>query len=104
MILRASGDEAKGWLAGPWDSTVPCAVGFANEGVQANHRHHDMYEVYLVARGTSVAEVNGAPVDLRPGDMLCVEPGEQHTWRSSSDDYFHFVIQTPFVKGDKEDL
>ena len=33
--------------------------------------------------------------------MLIVEPGETHTFIDSSDDYLHFVIQAPFVKGDK---
>ena len=32
--------------------------------------------------------------------MLIVEPGETHTFIDSSDDYLHFVIQAPFVKGD----
>jgi hypothetical protein len=33
--------------------------------------------------------------------MLVVEPGEVHTFTESSPDYFHFVVQAPFVKGDK---
>lgn len=33
--------------------------------------------------------------------MLCVEPGEAHTFASSSEGYFHFVLQTPFPPGDK---
>ncbi len=38
---------------------------------------------------------------LGAGDVLVVEPGEVHTFESSSPDYLHFVIQTPFVAGDK---
>ena len=33
--------------------------------------------------------------------MLVVQPGESHTFVSSSEDYLHFVIQAPFVGGDK---
>jgi len=63
-----------------------------------------MNEIYLVARGESVAVVAGRTLHLRPGDMLVVEPGEAHTFVSSSADYLHFVVQTPFVRGDKVDL
>jgi len=60
-----------------------------------------MCELYLVARGTSTALVNGHVVILRAGDLLVVEPGEAHTFTSSWDDYMHFVVQTPFVPGDR---
>ena len=38
---------------------------------------------------------------LGVGDVLVVEPGETHTFLDSSTDYLHFVVQTPFVPGDK---
>jgi hypothetical protein len=63
-----------------------------------------MYEIYLMARGRSVAVVGDERVCLSTGDMLVVEPGEVHTFTDSSEDYLHFVVQTPFVKGDKVDL
>jgi mannose-6-phosphate isomerase-like protein (cupin superfamily) len=77
-------------------------IGWADEGVNEPHRHEQMNEVYLVARGESVAIVDGHEVPLHVGDMLLVEPGEAHTFASSSDDYLHFVVQTPFVPGDKQ--
>jgi mannose-6-phosphate isomerase-like protein (cupin superfamily) len=69
--------------------------------VNEPHRHEEMSEVYLVARGESVAQVAGQELRLSVGDMLVVEPGEAHTFLSSSDDYLHFVVQAPFVGGDK---
>jgi hypothetical protein len=36
---------------------------------------------------------------IREGDVLTVEPGEGHTFLSSSSDYFHFVVQTPGFEG-----
>jgi mannose-6-phosphate isomerase-like protein (cupin superfamily) len=60
-----------------------------------------MHEVYLVARGTSTALVNGVEVDLASGDILIVEPGEAHTFARSSSDHLHFVVQAPFVADDK---
>lgn len=92
---------AKGWLAGPWNSAVPIPVGYANQGIDEKHYHAQIYEIYLVARGTSVARVDDREISLRAGDMLIVEPNEVHTFTSSSADYLHFVIQAPFVSGDK---
>jgi mannose-6-phosphate isomerase-like protein (cupin superfamily) len=63
-----------------------------------------MCEVYLVARGSSTIRVGDEKVGLTAGDMLVVEPGEAHTFHSSSQDYLHFVVQAPFVKGDKRAL
>ncbi len=92
---------AKGWFVGPWNSAVPIPVGFANAGINEPHHHAHMFELYLVASGTSTAVVNHQPIQLQAGDLLVIEPGESHTFTQSSDDYFHFVIQTPFVPGDK---
>ncbi len=61
----------------------------------------EMFEIYLVSKGTSMALVDGEEVPLQAGDMLVVEPGEVHTFTQSSPDYLHFVVQTPFVKDDK---
>lgn len=86
---------------GPWNTAVSIPIGYANEAIDVNHYHSQMYEIYLVARGCSTAIVDGEPVRLGVGDALVVEPGEVHTFQDSTDDYLHFVIQTPFVKGDK---
>ena len=91
----------KGWFVGPWNCKVPIPIGYANEGVKEKHYHAQMYEVYLVARGNSLAIVGGKEVRLEPGYMLVVEPNEVHTFVSSSEDYLHYVINTPFVKNDK---
>ncbi len=104
MLRFDTPGDAKGWYVGPWNSAVPVAIGYANEGVAVNHRHEQMNEVYMVARGSAVGIVDGQRVDLAAGDCLVVEPGEDHTFVSSSEDYLVFVVQTPFVKGDKVEL
>ena len=107
MILGSSAQtptDGKGWFVGPWNSPVPAAVGWADRGVDHPHRHDRMYEIYLVARGQSTALVAGQRIELAAGSMLVVEPGEAHTFVNSSIDYLHFVVQAPFVKGDKVDL
>ncbi|MBO4207499.1 cupin domain-containing protein [Micromonospora echinofusca] len=93
--------DGKGWFVGPWNSSVPVAVGWADRGVDQPHRHDGMCEIYLVARGWSIAVVDGLEVPLAAGSMLVVEPGETHTFQASSPDYLHFVVQAPFVPGDR---
>jgi quercetin dioxygenase-like cupin family protein len=56
------------------------------------HRHNQMNEAYLVARGHGLAEVDSKRIRLQAGDMLVVEPGERHTFIESSHDYLHFVV------------
>lgn len=77
------------------EALVP--VEYANE----KHYHERMFQIYLVARGQSVIVVNGTEFTSRQGDVLVVEPGEVHTFASSSKDYLPFVIHAPFVQGDK---
>jgi mannose-6-phosphate isomerase-like protein (cupin superfamily) len=102
MIHTAIGPTSgKGWFAGPWNSDVPVAVGFSDVAIDEPHVHDEMFEVYLVARGSSTVVVAGREVALAAGDALFVEPGEAHTFTSSSADYLHFVVQAPFVSGDK---
>lgn len=101
MIHMRADQQAKGWFFGPWNSDVPIPVGYANAGIDLTHYHAQMYEIYLVARGTSTIVVDGKERQLQQGDVMAVEPHEVHTFTASSDDYFHFVVQTPFVKGDK---
>jgi mannose-6-phosphate isomerase-like protein (cupin superfamily) len=105
MIYRSADPaKSKGWYLVPSDSGVPVPVGYASQGIQdvgAAHYHAQMYEIYLVARGESVALVNDKRVTLKVGDMLAVAPGETHHFLTCSADYFHFVVQAPFVPGDK---
>jgi quercetin dioxygenase-like cupin family protein len=93
--------KPKGWFSGPWDSSLPIPVGYANEGINEKHFHSQMYEIYLVAKGEATIVVNDVATDLEEGDMVAIEPGEVHTFINSSEDYLHFVIQTPFIKEDK---
>jgi quercetin dioxygenase-like cupin family protein len=89
----------KGWYFGPWNSDLPISVGYAPQGVDQPHVHTRVTEIYLVARGTSELRVGMQTLTLTAGDVVAVEPGEPHTFLSSSPDYFHFVIQTPGVQG-----
>jgi len=93
--------KPKDWYFGPWNSPVPIPVGYANKGIDEKHFHKRMFEIYLVASGTSTVVVNEREATLRAGDVLVVEPNEIHSFVESSDDYRHFVVHAPFVKDDK---
>jgi mannose-6-phosphate isomerase-like protein (cupin superfamily) len=94
-IVRVSSKTAKGWFAGPWNSTLAVSVGYANAGVDEPHLHTRITEIYLVAKGTAAMRIEKETVRLSAGDAIFVEPGEAHTFLESSQDYFHFVVKPP---------
>lgn len=95
MLLNTCDAAPKGWYLGPWNSELPFPVGYANQGIDEPHVHHEVFEIYLVARGTSVIRIDDRDLELTPGMCLVVEPGEAHTFLESSPDYLHFVLQVP---------
>jgi len=100
-IEKADPRAAKGWYAGPWNSDLTVSVGYANEGIDEPHFHQRVTEIYLVARGWAEVRVEREKVRLEAGDMLVVEPGEAHTFLSSSSRYFHFVAHVPGLVGEE---
>jgi len=76
------------------------SLGYANEGVHEPHEHTRVTEIYLVASGAARARVERADVELAPGDILVIEPGEAHSFLWSSVDYRHFVVHVPGLEGD----
>jgi mannose-6-phosphate isomerase-like protein (cupin superfamily) len=100
-LEQANLTDDKGWYAGPWNSDLPVSVGFANRAIDQPHVHSQITEIYLVARGTAEIRVEQQTVRLSVGDVIVVEPGEAHTFLSSSPEYLHFVIHTPGLAGEK---
>jgi mannose-6-phosphate isomerase-like protein (cupin superfamily) len=84
----------KGWYSRHWESASPIWIGYANMGIDELHVHSQITETYLVARGTAEIRIEHDTIVLTAGDMLVVEPGEAHTFLTSSSDYFHFVLHT----------
>jgi mannose-6-phosphate isomerase-like protein (cupin superfamily) len=101
MRVEHATDAAKGWIAGPWDGELGVSLGFATVGVDEPHLHTRITEIYLVAQGTSSVRIEAETMDLAAGDVLIVEPGEAHTFLSSSQDYLHFVVHVPGLSGDE---
>jgi mannose-6-phosphate isomerase-like protein (cupin superfamily) len=93
--------SAKGWYLGPWNSGLAAAVGYAHAAIDEPHLHRRTTEIYLIAQGEAVARVEQETVCLIPGDVLVVEPGEAHSFISSSPDYLHFVVHLPGLPADE---
>ena len=100
-IEKANQSIAKGWYLGPWDSDLDISIGFANKGVNEPHLHKRMMEIYSIACGTVEMRVDMQTIVLTEKDVILVEPGEAHTFLSSSPDHFHFVIQVPGLVGEE---
>jgi mannose-6-phosphate isomerase-like protein (cupin superfamily) len=98
-IEQADPGAAKGWYLGPWNSCLDVSIGYANEGVDEPHLHKVMTEIYLMARGTAEMRIEMETIVLGQGEVIVIEPGEAHTFLSSSLDHFHFVIQLPGLQG-----
>jgi mannose-6-phosphate isomerase-like protein (cupin superfamily) len=100
-VERADPTVGKGWCFGPWNADLAVSVGYANEGIDEPHVHQRITEVYMVARGSSEMRVEQKTVALNAGDTIVIEPGEAHTFLSSSSEYLHFVIHTPGLTGEE---
>jgi mannose-6-phosphate isomerase-like protein (cupin superfamily) len=100
-IERPDTTAAKGWYLGPWNSSLPAAVGYAHEAIDEPHLHLRATEIYLIAHGEITAVVEQDIVRLTAGDVLVIEPGEAHTFRDSTSDYRHFVLLLPGLAGDE---
>lgn len=100
-IEQANQNTDKGWYIGPWNAALPISVGYAHAGIDEPHLHTEINEIYLVAQGTAEIRVEQKTITLSPGDLLLLKPGEAHTFLSSSPGYFHFVIHTPGLTGER---
>lgn len=64
--------------------------GFRTHSAQepgSSDRHvHDDAEVFVILQGKAVMEVDGEDVPLRTGDILVIEPGEDHHLTADHDD------------------
>jgi hypothetical protein len=73
--------DPKGWLAGPWESSLAVSIGYASEGIDEPHVHPDRVEVDLVVRGTAQLHL---PLRVRhrlshrSGSALKLDLGMQH--------------------------
>jgi mannose-6-phosphate isomerase-like protein (cupin superfamily) len=100
MRLEKAPDEClKGWYLGPWNADLAVSIGYAHTGIDDPHLHNQMTEIYMMARGTAEMRVEAQTLLLSERQVIVIEPGEAHTFLSSSPDHFHFVVQVPGLQG-----
>lgn len=69
----------------------------------APHSHRAAVEVYVVRRGVCELVVNGERHDMRPGDVILMEPGDVHELFNHGDEVFEvWVFKTNAGEGDIE--
>ena len=56
------------------------------------HRHRTSIEVYVVRRGVCELVVNGERRELRPGDVLLMEPGDVHELTNRGEEPFELLV------------
>jgi mannose-6-phosphate isomerase-like protein (cupin superfamily) len=100
-LEQADLTAAKGWYLGPWNSELAAAVGYAHAAIDEPHLHRRITEIYLIAQGEAVARVEHETVHLKAGDVLVIEPGEGHSFVTSSPEYLHFVVHLPGLPADE---
>lgn len=60
-------------------------VSFDQGEVVAEHKHEDMYEIYLVEQGAGMIKINGENHPLAKGTCLVIDPGELHEVSNTGD-------------------
>jgi hypothetical protein len=88
-----------------WWEEFPClglpAIGFATKGIDEPHRRRERRVVCLIARGSSTLIVDDVPVTPCARDVIVVEPGDVHSLDEGTPNYFHFVLHSCSVRGNK---
>jgi mannose-6-phosphate isomerase-like protein (cupin superfamily) len=90
---EASGD-GPAWICGHWNgSPLEIGVGLRSEVGAGEVRHHHPYrEYFVVLEGSAELEVEGAPVPLRAGMVVMIEPGERHRVTSVGETGARWVV------------
>ncbi|MBP6016645.1 MAG: cupin domain-containing protein [Candidatus Promineofilum sp.] len=65
------------------------------------HSHRTSVEVYIVRRGVCELTVDGLSHELRPGDVVLMEPGDVHELFNPGEEVFEvWVFKTNAFDGD----
>ncbi|MEZ4729988.1 MAG: cupin domain-containing protein [Caldilineaceae bacterium] len=77
---KSTDKDTPTWVCGHWNgSPLEIGMGLRTEVGEREVRHHHPYcEYFIGLEGTAKFEVEGSVVELRPGVIVMVEPGERH--------------------------
>lgn len=63
------------------------------------HYHRASVEVYVVRRGVCELVVNGEQYELRPGDVVLMEPGDVHELTNRGEEEFEVLVVKTNAEG-----
>jgi quercetin dioxygenase-like cupin family protein len=88
------------------EAGLPIQVGvkFGSSPFGKKHLHRTMGEYFLLLAGDLRLSVNGNVLEVAPGDLVAVEPGETHEVLQSSPDALLLLLMPPPVDNDKVEL
>lgn len=99
MIRRLLAKE--GWHLGEAGLPIQVGVKFGASPFGKKHLHRTMAEYFLLLAGDLSLDVNGEVLEIAPGDLVAVEPGETHTVLHASPDALLLLLMPPPVADDK---
>jgi quercetin dioxygenase-like cupin family protein len=83
------------------DSCGIILVDIDGSGRSSPHAHEYLEEVFIILTDIRLF-INNTPYDLKEGDVVLVEPGESHSFETTSDEVGKIIaMKFPNVKDDK---
>lgn len=58
----------------------------------SGHYHKTSHEVYCVLKGQCTLKVDGQEIDLQPGILLTIEPGDIHQLHNHGSELFELLV------------
>jgi quercetin dioxygenase-like cupin family protein len=96
--------EKEGWHLAEAGLPLQVGVKFGSSPFGKKHLHRTMGEYFLLLAGNLRLSVNGEVVEVAPGDLVAVEPGETHEVVHASPDALLLLLMPPPVDNDKVEL
>ena len=78
-------------------ATVSRCDVVAGAGIPLAHSHDGFEETIYGLEGVTTFTVDGEPVEIGPGDTLCIKRGQVHKFMAGDDDASFLGIATPGV-------
>jgi quercetin dioxygenase-like cupin family protein len=93
--------QKEGWHLAETGLPIQVGVKFGASPFGKKHRHLTMAEYFLLVAGSMKLSVAGQTLAMEKGDLLVVEPGEEHEVLRCSPDALLLLLMPPPIAGDK---
>ena len=92
--------EQEGWHLAEVGLPIQVGVKSGATPFGGRHLHKTMAEYFLLLKGNLRLRVNEEILEMKPGDLIVVEPGEAHEVLHASPDALLFLLMPPPVAND----